>query len=355
MKRIIISTGGTGGHVIPAQVFYDYLANKNKVIITSDSRGINYIDKKKYKNKQIHVPKICKNIISYIPFLISFTLSIIKSYFYLRKNKTEILISTGGYMSVPFCIAAKILNLKIFLFEPNLVLGRANLFLLNYCNKIFTYSKKIKNLPNQMKHKIIQIKPLIKKEIFLSKIKPVKKKNEFSILIIGGSQSAKSFDSLFSEDLTKLSQKFKLKIFHQTSHKNIKMLRNFYVSKKIKIQIFSYTTNLHKVIKKCDFVITRSGSSTINELIFLETPFLAIPFPFSKDDHQYFNAKYFVEKKFGWLIRESEIRKNFLYKFIMNLIKNKRILMQKKNNMSKFHKDFSWYGNLKNLEDVIKK
>ena len=180
-----------------------------------------------------------------------------------------------------------------------------------------------------------------------------KKKKEFFILIIGGSQGAKNFDSLFSEDLIKLSEKFKIKIFHQTSDENIKILRNFYISKKINIQVFSYTTSLYKIIKKCDFVITRSGASTINELIFLETPFLAIPFPFSKDDHQYFNAKYCVKKNFGWLIRESEIRKNFLYKFIRNLIKNKKLLIQKKNNMSKFHKDFSWYKNLKNLEDLI--
>ena len=179
MKKIIISTGGTGGHVIPAQVLYEYLANKNKVIITSDSRGINYIDKKKYKNKQIHVPKINKNIIGFIPFMISLALSTIKSYLYLKKNKTEILISTGGYMSIPICIAAKFLNLKIFLFEPNLVLGRANSFLLNYCNKILIYSKKIKNFPTQMYHKTVVIKPLIKKEIFLSKTMLVKKKKNF--------------------------------------------------------------------------------------------------------------------------------------------------------------------------------
>ena len=52
-------------------------------------------------------------------------------------------------MSIPICLAAKILNLKIFLFEPNLVLGRSNLFLLNYCEKIFTYNKKIKNFPKK--------------------------------------------------------------------------------------------------------------------------------------------------------------------------------------------------------------
>ena len=87
---------------------------------------------------------------------------------------------------------------------------------------------------------------------------------------------------------------------------------------------------MHKIINKCDFVITRSGASTINELVFLEKPFLAIPFPFAKDDHQYYNAKYYVEKKLGWLIRESKVKQNFLYKFIRNLIKNKKLLSQKK-------------------------
>ena len=82
MKKIIISTGGTGGHVIPAQVLYDYVSDKNDVIITSDNRGINYLNKKKYKIKKIDVPKISKNIINLVPFLILFTLSIIKSFFF---------------------------------------------------------------------------------------------------------------------------------------------------------------------------------------------------------------------------------------------------------------------------------
>ena len=49
----------------------------------------------------------------------------------------------------------------------------------------------------------------------------------------------------------------------------------------------------------CDFAITRAGASTLSELVSLKIPFLAIPFPFSKDDHQYFNAKFYVDKNFG--------------------------------------------------------
>ena len=75
----------------------------------------------------------------------------------------------------------------------------------------------------------------------------------------------------------------------------------------IEFHVFSYERDLHKIIKKSDFVITRSGASTINELVFLE--FLAIPYSHAKDD-QFFNAKYYVSKNLGWLVRETDI-KNF--------------------------------------------
>ena len=355
MKKITISTGGTGGHVIPAQILYDYLSHKNQVIITSDKRGINYLNKKKYKVKQIDVPKLNKNIISFIPFLIKFTLSILNSYLFLDKNKIEILISTGGYMSLPICLAAKFLNLKIFLFEPNLVIGRSNLFLLNYCEKIFTYAKKIKNFPKKMHHKIFVIKPLFKKEIFLLKKKLERKQMPFSILLIGGSQGAKKFDNLFNDDLTKLSKKFKIKIYHQTSTQNIKKLKKFYVCNNIDFYVFSYRHDLHKIIKKCHFVITRSGASTLNELVFLESPFLAIPYSHAKDDHQFFNAKYYVNKNLGWLIRETDIKKNFLYKFVANLIKNKKLIFQKKKNMHDFHKTNDWDTNTNQFNNFLSK
>ena len=256
-------------------------------------------------------------------------------------------------MSVPICLAARMLNLKIFLFEPNMVIGRSNLLLLNYCDKIITYNKKIKNLPKKMIYKNFVIKPLIRKNIFLSKYRVKKKSKLFTILIIGGSQGAKKFDTLFNKDLIKLSKKYKIKIFHQTSKNNLKDLKNFYLSKNINFRVFSYVKDLHKFIKKSDFAITRSGASTINELVFLGTPFLAIPYPFAKDDHQFYNAKYYVKKNLGWLIRETNVKKNFLYKFFTNLIKNKKIIFQKKKNMYIFHKKYDWAKNSNQINNLI--
>ena len=136
MSSIVISTGGTGGHVIPAKVFYDYFKKKFKVRLISDKRGLNFIEKENYNVNEIHIPQFKKNLNVFIlPFFL--ITSLLKSLYFLKKENPKILLSTGGYMSIPHCLAARMLNIKIFLFEPNLVIGRSNLFLLRFCKKIF--------------------------------------------------------------------------------------------------------------------------------------------------------------------------------------------------------------------------
>ena len=69
MKNIIISTGGSGGHVVPATIFHEHLKDKFNIYITSDERGMQFLDKNKYNTKIINVPKITKNIFL-LPFQI---------------------------------------------------------------------------------------------------------------------------------------------------------------------------------------------------------------------------------------------------------------------------------------------
>ena len=84
-KKILISTGGSGGHVIPALNFYEHLKQNNEVFLTSDLRGLRFIDTKIYNNKIIDVPDIKKNIFKIPLNLLFFLISIIKSFFYLKK------------------------------------------------------------------------------------------------------------------------------------------------------------------------------------------------------------------------------------------------------------------------------
>jgi len=152
----------------------------------------------------------------------------IKSFFLLKKNNISILISTGGYMSLPLCIAARILGIEIFLIEPNMVLGRANKFFLNFSRKLICYSENLINLPSEINHKLTTIKPLIRKEYYETS-ETQKHDNLFTIIIIGGSQGAKIFDELLNKSLISIAKQVSIKIIHQTSEKNINILKNFFV------------------------------------------------------------------------------------------------------------------------------
>ena len=133
-KKILISTGGSGGHVLPAITIYDHLKSSYETLISIDLRGLKYLDKKNYKYIIVNTPKLNNLLLFPFSFLKVIILTL-KSLIILKKENVSILISTGGYMSLPLCLAAKILSIKIYLIEPNMVLGRANKFFLYFAKK----------------------------------------------------------------------------------------------------------------------------------------------------------------------------------------------------------------------------
>ena len=326
-KKILISTGGTGGHVIPAITIYNHLKNTHETIISTDLRGLAYLGKN-YNTVVINTPKL--NNFFLLPFsFIKILFLTVRSFFLLKKKNISILISTGGYMSLPLCIAAKILGIKIFLIEPNMVLGRSNKFFLNFSRKLICYSENLINLPPGINHKLTIIKPLIRKEYY----KPstyLKKKDIFTIAIIGGSQSAKIFDKLLNKSIVNIAKQVSLKIIHQTSKNNINFLRNFYSQNNIESKVFSFDHNLNEVLKQGDLCITRAGASSLAELSLLNIPFVAIPLPSSKDNHQYENAKIISEIDCGIIIDKDKTDIDNVISFIKKIINdknfNKRLL-----------------------------
>ncbi len=341
MKNILISTGGSGGHVVPATVLYEHLKDRFNIFITSDDRGIKFLDKNKYNIKIVNVPKISKNIFL-LPFqLLSLLYLIFKSLLLLKRKKIKILISTGGYMSLPLCIASQILNLKLFLFEPNMILGRSNKLFINSCEKIFCYSNKIKNFPKKLTNKISLIPALLRKEFYKSKI-ATGLSEEINLLIIGGSQGAKLFDIGINESIIKLSKKYKLKIFQQTSLKNFSNLKKFYLKNNIENQLFDFNEDISNFMSKANICISRAGASTLAELVFLNLPHVAIPLPSAKDNHQFENAFFYQQLGCNWILNQNEINNDNLLDKLLNIIENKEDYLDKKKNMKNFSYQNAW-------------
>ena len=340
-KKILISTGGSGGHVIPATIIYKHLENNFDVSMTSDFRGVKFLNKDEYNLKIFNVRPISKNLLI-MPFdFLLMIILIFKSISFLRKNKIDTLISTGGYMSLPLCVGAKILNIKLLLFEPNMVLGRSNKFFISYCQKIFCYSNNVKKFPIKFKNKIKVIPALLRKN-FYDKRDSNNTLDTINLLIIGGSQGAKIFDDLVKNTIIELSKKYKLKIYQQTSSINFESFKKTYENNNINCELFNFNDDVINFMQKTDLCITRAGASTLAELNFNEIPYLAIPLPTAKDNHQFENAYFYNKLGFNWLLNQKEIDEKILLDKLINIIDNKEEYLAKKKNMKDFNYENTW-------------
>jgi len=351
VKKILITTGGTGGHVIPAKIIEEHLKNNFEIYYSTDLRGLKYLSSDINKTVIIDTPKLDLNF--YLPFrLIKLIYLILRSILFLKKEKIEKVISTGGYMSIPIIIGAKILGLTILLLEPNLVLGRGNRFFLNFSKKIFCYSNKITNFPKKNFHKIELIKPLVSKAFYeLEKTKNIN--NKFCFLISGGSQGAQIFDDLIKDIMIDISKTFSIKVIQQTSIENIEKLKNFYDSKNIENKIFNFEEKFINLINMSDLCITRAGATSLAEISILNKPFIAIPLPTAKDNHQMKNAQFYEEMGCCWVLDQRNLKKEKLLKIILNILKDKSDLIDKKSNLEKLNFENSWNDVNQKLQKII--
>ena len=338
-KNFLITTGGSGGHVVPAIIFHEHLSKVANLIISTDKRGLKYLDKRMYKLEIVNTPRL-KNVFFY-PFNIAILLLLtFKSIFLLKKNKIEKVFSTGGYMSIPIIFAARILKLKIYLIEPNQILGRANRYFLKSCEKIFCYTRQIKNFPNNLIDKIIKIDPLVKKETY--ELKSLEKKDgKLTILIVGGSQGANFFDKNLKYSIINISKKIKIKIIQQTRENNISYLSDLYEKNNIENKIFSFDKNLSRHIQEADLCITRAGASTLAELSVITTPFIAVPLPNSKDSHQLENANFYKDNDCCWIIEQKHFEEK-IESFLRDIFTHKSDYLKKKKNLKNLNYQNTW-------------
>ena len=327
-KKIVIATGGTGGHVFPAYSLANYLKNKNfSIKLTSDKRGSSYL--KDYNNLDLvkisSSPLIKKNIFKLFCSLIIISFSIIKSLLILIFDRPSLILGMGGYSSFPICFAAYILKIKFIIYENNLIIGKANKYLLPFAKKIFVSYKELEGISEKYKDKVIEVGNIVREEIINSKILNYRttKFDGLNILVLGGSQAAKAFAEEFPQIFKQIKDsEIKIKIYQQCQKSQNDQLSNFYKKAQIDFEIFNFTSNIIDYYSKSNLVITRSGASVLGELLNVKIPFISIPLPTSADNHQYKNAEFYAKKGYGFFLEEKDV-KNKLYDLILSFFKNK--------------------------------
>ena len=254
-------------------------------------------------------------------------------------------------MSLPLILAGKFLNLKIYLLEPNLVLGKANRFFLGSCEKIFCYTKQIKKFPEKYKDKKVIIFPLVRNEFYKTKIRKINN-DKFCLLIVGGSQGASVFDKNLKKTVLNISKKFSIKVIQQTNLNNISLLKEFYSKNNIECDIFNYDKNFIDKVAETDLCITRAGATTLAELSIIKVPFIAVPLPNSKDNHQFENANFYAENNACWILDQGLFEEK-IEQLMEEILSNKSSINKKIQNLNDLNFQNTWINVNQKILNVL--
>ena len=154
--------------------------------------------------------------------------------------------------------------------------------------------------------------------------------------------------------IIKLSKTYNISVLQQIiNQKSKENIKDLYQKNQIEYDLFDFDDKLLIKAVNYDLAITRSGASTISELGYLNIPFVAIPFPYAKDNHQYYNAEFYEKNKSCWLIMQKDIDENNFTDLMIKIFQDQNEYSSKKNNLIKLNKENTWEKNKSKLIELI--
>jgi len=339
MKKILLTGGGTAGHIFPLLAIYQYLRQKYKLrfVYFGEVRGM---EERIAKRENIpYVPIIAGKIRPYFSFLnFSAPLKVICGFFQalfrIIKEKPDFVLAKGGYVTIPTVLAAFVLGKKIFIHESDSVMGRSNRILYPFAKVVFVAFPK-KYFAREYQKKMVFSGLPVRKEFFSPHFFPKKEK---IILVFGGSQGAKKINELVLQALPALLPRFKL--IHITGEKHFEEIRAIRekMAKKLKdaYQVFAFVEKeMASLLKSADLVISRAGATSIFEIAAAERPAVLIPYPYAANDHQTKNASILQSQGAAVMFREEELSGEILGKNLIKILSDDSFLRKLSFSISK--------------------
>ena len=339
--RIILTTGGTGGHIFPALAVASALKNiQAEQNIELLFVGANYGKEQELSKKAnldfygLDVRGFKGRGLRAFSALFSMLKAIKESYTLLGKFKPQAVIGFGGYACFATVFAAKLRGIPCVIHEQNAIPGLANKVLghfvkticLSLPDKNHSFNKQKSIITgNPIREDIGKISPALKTEYRANH--PQKKDHVF---IMGGSLGATSINSLAIDLLATLRDNG-IEITHQCGQKDFARVQEAYRSHgfsktEIDNMLFAFIDNMADCYKKADLALCRAGATSIAEITATGTPAIFIPFPHAANDHQTENARSLEKHKAAFLFSENELRNIDMKEFVLELLADKEKL-----------------------------
>ncbi len=306
-KNILITGGGTGGHISPGLALYEeFKKNGNKTFFLAGKRDLRFSSLNDIDSDDLFLysaPSFTKNVLKLPVFIFSFFLSFLKARKIIKNKEIDAVIGMGGYVSGPALLSAVVMKKDIYLCEQNSVPGKVTGLFEKYAQKIFgtfEISRQYLKFPEKQVKAGNPIRKAVMKDMSVRESKDFfhlghRKK---IILVIGGSQGALKINELIAGMLEKYPEEFKdVGIIWSTGEFSYERFRKMMQENMDAgaIYLSPFIENVGAAYRACDIAISRSGAGVMMELAAMGIPSLQIPYPHAAMNHQDKNADSFVD------------------------------------------------------------
>ena len=310
----VLSAGGSGGHLFPAQALARELTRRGKkIVVMTDARGTQYPSYFPEAAIEI-VPAAAFSDRSFLrllaaPFeiLAGIATALVK----ILRIKPAAVVGFGGYPSLPVMVAACMARFPTAILAPDAVVGRANRLVANYVRVIAGGLPLKRFLPRDMS-KVVYTGNPIRPEVAAFSAAPYERPLEngpLRLLIFGGSQGARALSEIVPAAVAQLSPELRarLSIVQQCRPEDLEQAKAVYAKAGVKAELASFFRDLPERMAQAHLVIGRSGVGTVSELMVIGRPAILVPLPHALDDNQTPNADAFAESGGGWRVSQSEL------------------------------------------------
>ncbi|NQY94428.1 MAG: UDP-N-acetylglucosamine--N-acetylmuramyl-(pentapeptide) pyrophosphoryl-undecaprenol N-acetylglucosamine transferase [Campylobacteraceae bacterium] len=303
---VVITGGGTGGHLKVAKAFEREFTNRGvRCIFIGSKNGQDqqWFDHDIKLRKAIFLDTrgvVNKGFLGKIKSLFQIYTAMTHCQEIFEKADVKTVISVGGFSAAPATFASIFRsNCKLYIHEQNSVMGKLNKITARFATELFSSydeNSRIKDYPVDMD--------------FFDEAKI--RENVKTVIFLGGSQGA-VFINEFALKVAKHLDGMGIKIIHQTGQLDFARVKKKYDDFGINADVFDFDMNIAKKMGQADFAVSRSGASTLWELSANSLPTLFIPYPYAAKDHQYHNAKFLMERNLCFIQRENELKEKYFF------------------------------------------
>ena len=329
--RLIVTGGGTGGHLFPAIAVACGVRQRapgSEILFIGTGRQID--------NRALAGLGFSREILSFsgvkglgISGTVRSALRLPQAVYtaakIIKRFRPDLVFAVGGYVTGPVLLAAKLFRVPICIHEQNSVPGLANR-LAGKIADLICISLPCKP-PFAEKKTVLTGNPVREEILGVAEKKIVSADRDLTLLILGGSQGAHRVNALMLEAAASLQEQGeKIHIIHQTGRIDEEMVRRGYEKLGVQAEVADFFSDMAGLYDKADLVISRAGATTLAELAVMGLPALLIPYPFAADDHQTTNADYYVQAGGAMVFPEHKLDGDQLSREITILIRDRKRL-----------------------------